>query len=417
MRLWWLAALLGVGCGGDDAPVSFPGDDVTPRWNVVATGDSEGAAVVALPDGDAVVAAVVSNELSGAGFSIGDQSFTVERQGLILVKLSGDDGSVVASARFEDLILAAHMAAGPAGDIVLTAIHADPVNLGGDDLPAPRDVNHLVARLSGSDLSHVWSRPLDVTANIAGFNVEVDPAGDVIAVLENQERIHVEKLSGADGSTLWTAEPVAEDSEAWDSTTLAGGDVVVAGYSQEPAQVFHPVLLRLAASDGAVVWEKRLAVSGDGATAEQVEAIAGGDLLVTGATGFEDTEVEGTAVDALHLFAARLTAEGDVDWIRDICDATSCYGSWPLLTRLRGSTAAFTVQEGILPDLDVVLRSISAEDGSAAETSSLASSTGDVLGDLALDADGRPIVTGRTGWVIELDGDPGPRGSLFVTAL
>ena len=407
-----LTCLLAAACGDSTSkPDTFPGDEVTPRWLLEADGPSSGAGIALLPDGDLIVSILANTPIAPGPFTIAGETFDLETAGLVLLKLSAADGGILASSAIEGITLASFAVAEPGGDVFVSGVFVGEIDVGGGAVIAADDFGHLVARFSGDDLSHVWSRSLDVTANIAGFRLATTASGDLLAASEDTEELRVELLSGVDGETLWSSSPVDGDGEASDAAELPGGDVGAVGVLRNEAGVIEPVVVRVDGDSGAPVWQQTFEATGDGATMTEIEVVDG-DLLVAGQTwggtlSLGDTDI----TDRFKVFAARITPDGDLVWARDVCDFAACYGVWPLPMRLVGSTAVMDVFVGA--DADIAIQPIGL-DGELGEPIILASSAQDYVGDAVADGDDL-YLTGRTG--VENDREDMVYGSVFILAL
>jgi hypothetical protein len=199
------------------------------------------------------------------------------------------------------------------GDIFVVGQYSAPdLDLGGGALGGGGATGVFVAKFSGNNGSHVWSRSLSATGFANGSDIEVDAEGDVIVTgffggtidfgggavtsTDPLRDFYVVELSGADGSHLWSTTfsgapamgvglgrlvRVAAGSEgvfvlgSFASTVqLGGATVTTAGESD----VF---LLKLAGGDGSHVWSRTFG----GATTDagvDVAVDSAGDVLLCG---------------------------------------------------------------------------------------------------------------------------------------
>lgn len=180
------------------------------------------------------------------------------------------------STSYSNLGAVQAVAVDAAGDLFLTGSFTGSTDLGGGELRSAGGGDVFVAKLRGSDGSHVWSRrfgsALSVIAEIDdGWDVVVTPGGDVVVggdfngaldfgggPVEARRAGYVACYRGDDGAYLWAR---VLDGEGMDSvatlTTTAGGEVLAAASFTRGlrAGTFAAsgsgfALVRLAADDG-----------------------------------------------------------------------------------------------------------------------------------------------------------------------
>ncbi len=141
-----------------------------------------------------------------------------------------------------------------AGDVLVTGYFSGTMDLGGGSWtsaglcfapPGQCFSDAFVAKYSGVDGSHVWSRQLGGTGLDEGHGIAVDAVGDVFVVgmFENtvnfggspltsagSEDIFIAKYSGIDGSHLWSRRMGGASIDDAAAVAVDGADVVVTGY-------------------------------------------------------------------------------------------------------------------------------------------------------------------------------------------
>ena len=134
--------------------------------------------------------------------------------------------------------------------------------------------------------------------------------GDAIYVVGAEEiedniyQVFVERLDPDDGQPVWTA--LQPETEAFSTLGLAftpEGDVLLATSLPGKADDTKPMLVRLAADDGAEVWSQSYPGTG---YARSVAVNADGDIAATGFVRGDNGEG--------NVWTARLTADGEVVW-------------------------------------------------------------------------------------------------------
>jgi outer membrane protein assembly factor BamB len=222
----------------------------------------------------------------------------------------GDDGGGVAPEPWQlfvdstggDLVAAA--AAHPDGSLIAAGYFAGDFDLGGGDLPLAGSADAFVARFA-ADGAHLWSsRLVGGPGNDVALQLTVGPDGDILVagyfeetvsigdeehVSQGDLDLFVARLSGEDGSPVWSrsfgstgldmVSGIAVVDEDVVATGRVSGDVDFGGGEVEGNQAGFVV--RLARSDGRHVWSRLLAgtavVHGDAIAASRA-----GNILVAG---------------------------------------------------------------------------------------------------------------------------------------
>lgn len=280
---------------------------------------------------------------------------------IFVAKLAGADGSHLWSKNFGRTVFERHqgLAVDSEGDVVVAGYFAGTANFGGGPVTSVGVADIFVAKLSGADGSHVWSKHFgDINAGFdtrlrdAGVAAAVDSKGNVVlaglfeGVVEfgggpltsaGFADIFIAKFAGADGTHLWSkrfgdtsmdfARGVAVDSTdnvlvtgAFNGTVDFGGDPLI-----NTRDVFDVFLAKFA-PDGAHLWSRHF-TSGTvtSGTGFGVAVDANGDPVVTGIfggavdfgggpltnAGFEDIFVAKlSGADGAHLWSQRIGGMG-----------------------------------------------------------------------------------------------------------
>lgn len=239
---------------------------------------------------------------------------------MFVAKYSGADGTPIWVRTFGgaywDQALAVAIDAG--GDVVVTGYFSATVNFGGSDLtasgyPAENFADTFLVKLSGADGSHIWSSRYGGTRTEFGYDVAADAAGDVFLgagfagtcsfggatftsagdVATGFGDIAIAKFSGGDGSHIWSrAFGSTEDDRARAVAVDGAGDLFVTGTITNAVDLGGGVLpaaggsediflAKYRGTDGAHEWSKRLIGSAyDGGRAIAVDPA--GDVIVSG---------------------------------------------------------------------------------------------------------------------------------------
>jgi len=163
----------------DDTPTT--GEPPSASW-VVSMRGLDVTSLVRDPGGDLIVAGHrVGIFRSFGGVDLEDQ---MHGYGIFLLRV-GPDGDLLWHRSFDtssypdgayDLVAGA--AVGPGGEVVLTGMHAVPVDLGGGPIDSAGDNDLFLAKF-GPDGAHQWSRALTGPGIQYGRAVAVDAAGDI----------------------------------------------------------------------------------------------------------------------------------------------------------------------------------------------------------------------------------------------
>lgn len=148
------------------------------------------------------------------------------------------------------------------------------------------------AKYAQADGRLLWENryrgPLEVGAAV-GLALTVDSGGDVIMAGESTVGqlaggFYVVKYAGADGSVRWENRRTATGRAGAMSVTIdRDGNVIAAGYISERLQEWDCFTVKLAAADGALLWEKRVDGPANGEDLLTRTAVdSAGNVFVTG---------------------------------------------------------------------------------------------------------------------------------------
>jgi len=201
-------------------------------------------------------------------------------------KRSGTSGSLTWSKPLPSQKggLGAWVAVDTSGDVVISGTFSGTADFGGGPLTSAGAWDVFVAKLSGADGSHLWSRRFGGPLDDGGYytRVAVDSAGNAIVTgafkgssdfggisltSAGGADIFVAKLSGATGVPLWSKRfGSAADDEGTAVTAEKNGSVFLAGLFQGATSFGGPILVPgagqdlfvvgLSGADGSHVWSR-----------------------------------------------------------------------------------------------------------------------------------------------------------------
>ncbi len=310
-----------------------------------AEGNDRGYDVATDASGNGLVTGAVAGSID---FGNGQWASTLGGLDAFLVKYSGFDGSYGWSRRMggnqDDAGYG--VAVDGSGSVIVTGYWQRRADFGGGPVTSAGStdatgnggsIDVFVAKYSGVDGSHVWSKPLGGAGSDYGVDVACDSAGNVIALGRFQSTVDfgggplaslggtdnfVAKYSATDGSHLWSRAFGGTLTDLGHSLAVdAAGNVYVVGdfqgtvnFGGEPltsAGSYDIFLAKYSGVDGQHLWSKRFGSTGfDTGLGITVNA---GEPIVTG--GFEGTVTFGgaplTAASIYDdIFVARYSASG-----------------------------------------------------------------------------------------------------------
>ena len=264
---------------------------------------------------------------------------------VFVAKYSGVDGAHLWSKRFGSTNgdEGTGIAVDGNGDVLVSGNFEGTVDFGGGMLISTGSGDVFMAKYSGVDGTHLWSKRLGGTGDYLEIQVAVDESGDVLAtgtfdgsvdfgdgpLTADYVDIFVAKYSGADGAHLWSK----QFGDTWDDEGIqvavdGSGDVLVTGYFGttvdfgggllNTAGYLDIFVVKLSGVDGAHLWSKRLGnTKPDGGMGVAVDG--NGDVLVMGF--FEQTVNFGgeplTSAGAEDIFVAKYSGvDGSYFWAK-----------------------------------------------------------------------------------------------------
>lgn len=245
------------------------------------------------------------------------------------------------------------------GDVLVTGYYSGSVDFGGGPLISPGADDVYVAKFSGLNGAHLWSKGFPGTdlapGSDAGGSVAVDASGNVLITgyfrgtvdfgggpltSAGSWDIFVAKLAGTDGSHLWSKRFGDADYDVGYSVAADGnGDVLLAGNfsgtvdfgggpmtSVGSADIF---VSKFSGTDGTHIWSQRFGENGYDA-AYGLAVGPSGNVVVTG--GFRGTVDFGsgplTSAGGFDIFVAGFAgADGTHIWSRRFGGGAEDFGN------------------------------------------------------------------------------------------
>lgn len=268
-----------------------------------------------------------------------------------VAKLAGSDGAHLWSKVLDDSSDAAGLptiALGSDGSVVLFSVFAGTLSFGGGASITSSGVDVLVAKLSGADGAHTWSKNLGDAGNSTGTKyVTTDGAGNVFltgpfmgtldfggaSVTSNDaEDIFIAKLA-PDGAHLWSRALGGAKGQSTRGISVDGtGGLLVTGVFAGTLDFGNGPLVsngggdlfvaKLGVDDGLAVWADNFGDAGAGSASFSVMTTdAAGNVIVAGR--FEGTLDFGggpLATFGKDVFVAKLAPNGEHLWSRRFGD-------------------------------------------------------------------------------------------------
>jgi hypothetical protein len=428
------------------------------------TGFDLGQAVAVDGSGDVVVTGPFEGTVDFGGGPLTSAGGFAD---IFIAKFSGVDGSHLWSKSFggAHFDLGVGVAVDGSGDVLVTGIFEEgTVDFGGGPLAITGGFDMFLAKFSGVDGSHLWSKSFGDTGMDEGLAVAVDGSGDVLVtgLFEGTVDfgggpltsggggfsidIFLAKFSGVDGSHLWSKRfggggfesgvAIAVDASAnvlvmgffLATVDFGGGPLTHAGGFS--VDIF---LAKFSGVDGSHLWSKRLGDRGLGGFGMGVAVDVSSDVLVTGpfvgtvdfgggslaSAGSNDIFLaKFSGVDGSHLWSKRFGDTGGdhglgvaLDGSRDVLvtgliQGTVDFGGGPLT-----SAGGFS---------DIFLAKFSGVDGSHLWSKSFGDTGSDFGIFVALDGSGDVLGTGLFEGTVDFGGGPltsAGRGDIFLVKL
>lgn len=302
-------------------------------------------------------------------------------------------------------------------------------NLGGTGSSGGSDA--YLAKRAGLDGSLLWTRQFGTSVYDVALSLAVDGAGDVLVAGDTDGDLsgagaggrdaYVVKLSGVDGSNLWTRQFGTSAGEQTTSVAVdPQGDVLVAGRTfgnlggTGNAGAYDGYACKLSGVDGSVIWTVQF---GTGALddAFSIASDSNGNAVVAGRT--QGAMAGGSNAGSYDAFVLRLAAaDGQVLWIRQfgtaaLDDATSVTVDAADDVLVAGRTNG-NLGGGSLGTSDGFVRKLASADGSEIWTNQFGTSTFDLVN--AVSEGGIVAASGRTLGDLGGDGNAGSYDAIIV---
>jgi hypothetical protein len=193
------------------------------------------------------------------------------------------------------------------GDVFVTGVFGGAINFGGNTLMYAGQTDILLIKLSGLNGAHLWSKRFGSTGADGGYSIAVDSSNNVVMTGDFQRTVDfgggpitsagtseafLAKFSGSDGSHLWskgfscsggsTGLGVAVDKYT-DDIVMTGGAKGTTDFGGGPISIpGQSMFIAKYSSTGSYLWSKTFGALTFNATGEGVAIDGGGNALVTG---------------------------------------------------------------------------------------------------------------------------------------
>jgi uncharacterized protein with PIN domain len=333
----------------------FSGVDGAHLWSKRFGGTESDSGLAIAADGSGNV--LVTGEFMGTVDFGGGVLTSAGLYDIFVAKLSGANGAHLWSQRFGDTNydLGYGLAADGSGNVLVTGFFQGTVNFGGGALTSAGLSDIFVAKFSGVDGAHLWSKRFGGTESDTGVGLAADGSGNVLVTGEFMGTvdfgggvltsagfydIFVAKLSGANGTHLWSQRFGDTNYDIGNALAADGsGNVLVTGNFQGTVDFGGGQLISAGANDifvakfsgvnGAHLWSQRFGdTSGDVGTG--LAADGSGNVLVTGK--FHGTVDFGggalTSAGAADIFVAKFSGvDGAHLWSQRFGDTADDVGT------------------------------------------------------------------------------------------
>jgi hypothetical protein len=144
-----------------------------------STGDQIGRDIVVDGNGDALITGSFAYSINFGGTTLNAVGFN----DAFVAKFSGSNGAHRWSRNFLSAFddLGEALAVDTDGDVIVTGQFTDTINFGGVTLVSAGSADIFVAKLSGTNGSHLWSRSFGAATNDVGYGVTAGPGGEVLS--------------------------------------------------------------------------------------------------------------------------------------------------------------------------------------------------------------------------------------------
>lgn len=404
----------------------------TQLWSKTIGGLSSelGNSIVVDGNGDVLVTGYFNGTINFGGGNL----VSAGNDDIFVAKYSGTTGAYIWAKRFGDTASdqGNSIVVDSAGDVIVTGHFQGTIDFGGPPLASAGNSDIFLAKLSGTDGSHRWSRrfgssgidlgnavTVDATGNatISGvFALTVDFGGVPISSAGSND-IFVAKYNGATSSHIWSKGFGGTAAESGESVaTDVSGNVFITGNFNSSSITFggpaltnagngDAFLAKLAAADGSHIWSKRFGGSGsDFGTSVVIEN--SGSVFSTGVFTSTTIDLGGgpqTNSGGNDVFLGKFNNSGTHLWSKAFggAGADSCTGVTvsnvgdPVITGNFFSTTNFGgVSLNNSGDADIIVAKYAGIDGAHQWSRRFGSTDRDFSRSVTVDSAGNAFITG-----------------------
>ncbi len=404
----------------------------TQLWSKTIGGLSSelGNSIVVDGNGDVLVTGYFNGTINFGGGNL----VSAGNDDIFVAKYSGTTGAYIWAKRFGDTASdqGNSIVVDSAGDVIVTGHFQGTIDFGGPPLASAGNSDIFLAKLSGTDGSHRWSRrfgssgidlgnavTVDATGNatISGlFALTVNFGGVPIASAGSND-IFVAKYNGATSSHIWSKGFGGTAAESGESVaTDVSGNVFITGNFNSSSITFggpaltnagngDAFLAKLAAADGSHIWSKRFGGSGsDFGTSVVIEN--SGSVFSTGVFTSTTIDLGGgpqTNSGGNDVFLGKFNNSGTHLWSKAFggAGADSCTGVTvsnvgdPVITGNFFSTTNFGgVSLNNSGDADIIVAKYAGIDGAHQWSRRFGSTDRDFSRSVTVDSAGNAFITG-----------------------
>lgn len=300
--------------------------------------------------GDVLVTGIFTEKIAFDAQTLTSEGVT----DVFLGKLSGADGAVIWSKRFGDSSgqESVSTALDATGNVLLTGFFFGSIDFGGGPLVTSGESDVFLAKLDGNG-THLWSKRFGDSNFQESTSVVVDSAGDIFLAgsfagtinlgggaltSAGNKDIFVAKLSGVDGAHLWSKR--FGDSKAQENAALAidsagnllmtgsfAGTIDLGGGPLTSAGGRDIYVAKLDGASGAPLWSKRFGSTED-QLVSSISAVGTESILIGSYYGaFALEGINLTSAGLTDLFCARMDESGKPVWAKSFGDAAPQVGA------------------------------------------------------------------------------------------
>ena len=326
----------------------------THLWSrqIGANADDQGNSVVVDSNGDVVVTGSCANSVD---FGNGNLTSSFGGYDIFVAKYSGVDGSLLWAKRFGGIYddYGYGVAVDSSDNVIVTGQFMERVNFGGGALYSAGGGDIFVAKFSPSG-TYLWSERFGSENTEFGYTIGVDGSGNVLIVgrfvgtvdfgggpLTSESStldIYVAKYSGTNGSHLWSKRFGSTGTDYANGVAVeSNGNVIVTGFFEGTVDFgggtplvsagSRDIFVAKYSAAGSHLWSKRFGSTGTD-YANGVTVDSNGNMIVTGTfTGTVDFGGGGlTSAGGCDIFLAKYTASGAHVWSENFGGTINQFG-------------------------------------------------------------------------------------------